>query len=115
MRRDCVFCQRANRGEFDDSYNGAAEDVVWFEPLNPVTPGHMLFLTRRHAEHPDRQAVAVAMFAAVRYAMVRPEDYNLITSSGAAATQTIDHIHVHYVPRRKGDGLSLPWTGQVTS
>jgi diadenosine tetraphosphate (Ap4A) HIT family hydrolase len=36
----------------------------------------------------------------------------MITSAGPAATQTIKHLHVHYVPRHAGDGLSLPWTNQ---
>ena len=35
---------------------------------------------------------------------------NLITSRGAAATQTVFHLHVHVVPRRPGDGLMLPWS-----
>jgi histidine triad (HIT) family protein len=37
-------------------------------------------------------------------------DYNLITSGGREATQTVMHAHVHYVPRRRGDGLKLPWS-----
>lgn len=109
---ECVFCQRIRRGQFLDSYILAPMDVVWFEPLNPVTPGHMLFVPREHCEHSHRIAVASAMQAAARYAMGRDEDFNLITSSGPAATQTIPHIHVHYVPRRPGDGLPLPWTTQ---
>jgi histidine triad (HIT) family protein len=39
-------------------------------------------------------------------------EFNLITSKGVWATQTIDHLHVHFVPRSYRDGLSLPWTGQ---
>ena len=49
---------------------------------------------------------------AARWAEGQEDDFNLITSSGPAATQTIPHIHVHYVPRWPGDGLHLPWTGQ---
>ena len=37
---------------------------------------------------------------------------NLITSVGAAATQTVKHLHIHIVPRHEGDGLHLPWTEQ---
>jgi histidine triad (HIT) family protein len=39
---------------------------------------------------------------------------NIITSVGAEATQTVFHLHLHVVPRRFGDGLALPWTGQET-
>jgi diadenosine tetraphosphate (Ap4A) HIT family hydrolase len=39
---------------------------------------------------------------------------NFITSAGRDATQTVFHLHIHIVPRHAGDGLALPWTGQVT-
>lgn len=44
---------------------------------------------------------------------IHADDFNLITSSGRWATQTVKHLHIHYVPRRKDDGLTLPWTGQA--
>lgn len=106
---DCPFCERIKRGEFD---GGHPTTVVHFVPLNPVTPGHRLFLTRYHREHPDPYAVRRAMEAAAEWGEGRGEDFNLITSSGPTATQTVAHIHVHYVPRYDGDGLHLPWTGQ---
>lgn len=105
----CPFCKRISHFDFDRMYGSV---VVRFEPLGPVTPGHMLFVPSWHAEHPDVRAVRAAMGYAESYAQTQGEDYNLITSSGEAATQTIDHIHVHYVPRREGDGLHLPWTEQ---
>ena len=107
----CVFCDRINRGE----YVNADSRVVWFEPLNPVTPGHMLFVPRLHvwSASADPGECGAAMRAAARYARMVGGDFNLITSSGEAATQTVWHLHVHYVPRREGDGLHLPWTGQT--
>lgn len=39
-----------------------------------------------------------------------PENWAIITSIGANATQTVRHTHLHVVPRRPGDGLALPWT-----
>lgn len=108
--RECVFCQRVEGFNFEASYGGRV--VVRFPPLNPVAPGHMLFVPGAHAEHPAPRAVRVAMFYAEQYAQTKRRDYNLITSAGAAATMTIPHVHVHYVPRSHHDGLHLPWTGQ---
>ena len=34
----------------------------------------------------------------------------LIVVCGAEATQTVPHLHIHIVPRRAGDRLTLPWT-----
>lgn len=111
LQTDCVLCQKLDRGDEDlatDPFRPAAR----FEPLNPVTPGHMLFIPTWHAEHRDVTGLTTAMRAAYNYATAAGHDFNLITSSGSAATQTIPHLHVHYVPRHEGDGLHLPWTGQ---
>lgn len=105
---DCPFCRRISEG----SVTYVTPFVVSFAPLNPVTVGHRLFVPRDHVEHPSPQRLRDGMVEAERHAGVRGEDYNLITSSGPAATMTIPHIHVHYVPRRPDDGLPLPWTPQ---
>lgn len=105
---DCVFCQRIEA----DDYIGADRGCVYFEPLNPVTPGHMLFLPRAHLANASVApwAAGLAFEEAARYGHSRGAPFNLITSVGADATQTVWHLHVHYVPRRTGDGLHLPWT-----
>lgn len=107
----CPFCMRVQRHE----YESRAVGVVWFEPLNPVTPGHMLFLPATHTEWTDSIAsieVKNAVGQAVRYGRGQYESFNIITSCGDVATQTIKHVHIHLVPRIKDDGLHLPWTGQ---
>lgn len=93
--------------------------VIYFEPLNPVTPGHLLFVPADHSEHRDLDAATLALKSAYDYGTSvlapdggPPEDFNLVLSSVSAATQTVDHLHVHYIPRRPNDGLDLPWTAQ---
>lgn len=105
---ECPFCQRIEKQEFEQDHG----PVVRFEPLNPVTSGHMLFVPVDHIEHGGGGAatdVGTAMRFAQHYGVRRGEDFNLIVSSGRAATQTIAHVHIHYVPRRTDDGLPLPW------
>lgn len=112
---DCVFCDRIKKGQFDD-WRGAAfrTSTAWFSPLNPVTVGHKLFVSAEHiSDASENPHIAGRVFeAAAWYAQQREERFNLITSAGTDATQTIWHYHVHYVPRRKGDGLLLPWSNQ---
>jgi len=109
---DCPFCVRVKHNEYVSAgFNG---HVVSFQPLNPVTPGHMLFLPAKHIEHLDADgpsAVGLCMEAASSYAQYSSmfRSHNLITSYGHDATQTVPHIHVHLVPRRPLDGLELPW------
>lgn len=106
----CPFCERIERGEFVQT---ADTQVVRFEPLNPVVPGHMLFVPDSHQEDATtRPLLTAAVFGrAAEYGKGRGA-FNLITSVGAEATQTIRHLHVHFVPRSEGDGLPLPWTPQ---
>lgn len=108
---DCVFCARIERGQFDyfDDWN------VAFQPLNPVTPGHFLVVPRKHvmnAFEGPAQAGRAMSFAAKLATDMDLVAANFITSAGSAATQTVWHLHLHVVPRRDGDGLHLPWTGQ---
>jgi histidine triad (HIT) family protein len=104
-----VFCAKIAAGDVDRRWPA----VVSFEPLNPVTPGHMLVVPVGHVPDvaTDPWWSALAMSAAAELA-AQVGDCNVITSRGAAATQTIRHLHIHVVPRREGDGLALPWTGQ---
>ena len=103
----CVFCTRISRGEYDKEYPGFS-----FEPLNPVVPGHRLFLPGEHVTDASQDpAVTGKVFAAAaEYARRQGDDFNLITSGGEWATQTVFHLHVHYVPRTLDDSLALPWT-----
>lgn len=112
MTSPCVFCRRVQNGEYDRE----SAYAVAFEPLNPVTPGHLLVIPRAHirdaAQSPTHAAEA---FAAAAGIAAEVGDCNLITSIGPDATQTVFHMHIHVVPRRPGDGLHLPWTGQETT
>lgn len=108
---DCPFCKRIKNGEYDywDRYS------VAFQPLNPVTNGHFLVVPRTHVDNALTGATYAGRaltLAAKLAADMDLTDCNFITSAGSSATQTVRHLHVHAVPRREGDGLALPWTGQ---
>lgn len=108
---ECVFCEKIKGGSVEEY----GLSVVHFEPLNPVVPGHRLFVHKKHTtDAAESPGITGNLFeAASSYAWFRRVPFNLITSAGSEATQTVFHLHVHYVPRREGDGLHLPWTGQI--
>jgi histidine triad (HIT) family protein len=111
MTSDCPFCARIAAGD----YGTCDMFSVSFEPLNPVTEGHLLVVPRLHfpdaGSNPLHAGRAMELAATIA-ALDSLDSYNLITSAGSAATQTVRHLHLHLVPRRPGDGLALPWTGQ---
>lgn len=121
---NCVFCKIV-AGEEPSVTVFEWTDTVAFLPLNPVAEGHVLFVPRKHvaAAHEAPAVTAQVARRAAEWARSAKRvsrfdegtaaEYNLITSYGPAATQTIPHLHIHYVPRRTGDGLPLPWTGQT--
>ena len=111
MSDGCPFCGRVKRGEYDYDDRWS----VAFQPLNPVTSGHFLVVPRKHTASALTSPAATGRamrFAAELAHMMGLDDFNLITSAGGWATQTVFHLHCHVVPRRPDDGLALPWTGQ---
>lgn len=108
---NCIFCD-TTKIKSDVKYHGS--NCIYFEPLNQVTPGHLLVINRRHSEDfaDDSMLFAETAKAASEIAAQIGGDFNLITSKGKAATQSVFHCHIHLVPRREGDGLHLPWTNQ---
>lgn len=108
----CVFCLIIQGHVDAKDFVRHGETAVSFVPLNPVVPGHRLFVPVRHAVDfsADPGYGCPAFYQAGKWAAVQDVAFNLITSGGHAATQTILHTHVHYVPRAEDDGLKLPWS-----
>lgn len=121
MADPCVFCAIV-AGTAPATILRRWPDAIAIVPLNPIVNGHVLILPRGHVAYPDQDFV-VAGSAAARAAEWAwhklnhggQRDYNLMVSAGEHASQTVTHLHYHYVPRRAGDGLALPWTGQVAN
>jgi histidine triad (HIT) family protein len=88
--------------------------------IKPVNPGHILVIPKTHyasmLETPD--AVAASLMAVVpslgkaMLAATQAEGYNVGVNTGRAAGQIIDHVHLHIMPRRTGDGYEL-WHGHA--
>jgi histidine triad (HIT) family protein len=116
MTDPCVFCEIvAGRGPADVFW--VWPDALAIVPRNPVTEEHVLVIPNVHVEdfREDPVISALTMARAAELAAHMDQPTNLITSAGEAATQTVKHLHLHLVPRRVGDGLALPRTGQQVS
>lgn len=92
------------------------ETVVAFMGLNPVTPGHLLVVPRKHAvglEDIDEVtgtrvwSVGHKMARALRRSSLRCEGINVLLCDGEAAFQTVLHFHLHVIPRSAGDGRNI--------
>lgn len=77
----------------------------------PVSPGHTLVVTRRliptwFEASADEQVALIELVNRVKAALDqshRPDGYNVGFNAGEAAGQTVAHLHVHVIPRYRGD------------
>ena len=78
----------------------------------PVSPGHALVVPRRviatwfEASQEERQAIFDLVDEVKRLLDARtpaPDGYNIGINCGEAAGQTVMHLHVHVIPRYRGD------------
>ncbi len=111
MTDSCVFC-RIVAGTLAANVVRQWHDSMAIVPLDPVVDGHVI--PKVHVDHVWINP-AVSATTMPRAAELARPPCNVITSAGAEATQTVFHLHIHVIPRRDGDGLALPWTGQVAS
>ena len=110
MTAGCKFCQII-AGEIPAHFVLDTDDVVAFLDHRPLFPGHTLVLPRDHVETlADLPEARVGPFfrqvqrveAAVRTAM---EAQGSFVAENNVVSQSVAHLHVHVVPRRRKDGL----------
>lgn len=117
----CEFCEIVARDDPDVREVYRDEDIVAFFPTEPAALGHVLVMPQRHVPNiweltPDEASkisrAALLLADAIQQA-VRPQGLNVIQSNGAAATQSVPHLHVHLVPRWEGDAMGPIWPGET--
>jgi histidine triad (HIT) family protein len=107
---DCLFCQIA-RGQTPAARVLETETVIAFLDHRPLFPGHCLVIPREHVDTlgdlPRRLTGPLFEAAA---AVARALESGLGADGTFVAvnnrvSQSVPHLHVHVVPRRRGDGL----------
>jgi len=110
--KECAFCAVVAGAEHHAIYRD--DDVVAFLDHAPVIKGHTLVVTAKHYETLDDlpDAALVPLFATVRRVSVALQTTlgaeGSLTLSNTRISQSVPHVHVHVVPRRKGDSLFSP-------
>lgn len=108
--QDCRFCAIA-RGEIAAHRVFEDDATVAFLDRRPLFPGHVLLIPREHVSTlPDLPAPLVAPFFGTAQLLTRGVEEALGADGSFVAmnnrvSQSVPHLHVHIVPRRRGDGL----------
>lgn len=102
----CPFCNLDRSRIF---YSGTLVVGLW--DAFAVSPGHALVVPRRHvaswfdATAAEQQEIVTALAVARERVLAAhsPDGFNIGVNVGAAAGQTIFHLHAHLIPRYQGD------------
>jgi diadenosine tetraphosphate (Ap4A) HIT family hydrolase len=102
----CLFCAVAPDEILIDGPIAVAR-----RDTHPVSLGHTLIIPRRHVvtifETTEKERLAMFRLLDEAKAILdkeyEPDGYNIGINSGPAAGQTVMHLHMHLIPRYKGD------------
>ncbi len=106
----CTFC-RIVAGELPAHVVLDDDDFLAFLDARPLFPGHVLLVPKAHHEaiwdlppalHAGLLGRVQALSVAVRDAMGAAGVFNAVNN---VVSQSVPHLHVHVVPRRRKDGL----------
>ena len=106
----CTFCQIAE-GELPAHLVHRDENVVAFLDRAPLLPGHVLVMPVRHVETLDDlpDDLLAPVLAVVRRTSIAVQKAlraeGSFVATNTRVSQSVPHLHIHVVPRNKGDGL----------
>lgn len=104
--RPCPFCSLPDaRIIASGKYGVVVRDAY------PVSPGHTLIIPKRHIGSffelsADERHDLLALLDSAKAELdqeFKPQAYNIGINDGAAAGQTVAHLHIHLIPRYEGD------------
>jgi histidine triad (HIT) family protein len=109
---DCIFCKIA-RGDISNKRVYEDDNFFAILDINPKAEGHTLLIPKKHFKNilDMPSSLAGEMIDAVKKIGLRlveegrSEGFNLCVNTGESAGQTVNHFHLHIIPRKKGDGL----------
>lgn len=104
---DCPFCTTNPTVEVLAETREAMAILDSF----PVNPGHTLIIPRRHVAGyfdltPDEQQALWQLVNTTKTLLenrYHPDGFNIGINVGATAGQSVMHVHIHLIPRYKGD------------
>ena len=110
MADDCLFCQII-AGDVAATLVLDEPGVVGFLDIRPVFPGHVLVLPREHhvtltdLPVPHLEPLFAATQRVARAVTAALGAQGTFVAMNNVVSQSVAHLHVHVVPRTKGDGL----------
>lgn len=111
----CIFC-RIGAGDLPASLVHQDENWLVLMDIHPVRAGHVLVVPRAHRPHlaqfdADTRSALIAwadrIVRAQQAAGFASGGANLLLNDGVAGDQHVPHLHLHCIPRSRGDRLRV--------
>ncbi len=116
----CIFCKIIN-GEIPSFNIYENENFKVILDKFPSSVGHALIIPKQHAETIFELSeetgeklfpLAMSISKAIKKA-TNCDGINILQNNGEAAGQTVNHFHMHIMPRYKGDNVNIGWKTQM--
>jgi len=106
MNKPCLFCALPPERIIDSN-----DLALVIRDGYPVSPGHTLVIPKRHIGSwfeitPEEQSAMLDLLGRAKAVLeeeFKPDGYNIGINDGPTAGQTVPHLHMHLIPRYKGD------------
>jgi histidine triad (HIT) family protein len=113
---NCIFCKIVG-GQIPCFKLHEDADTLAFLDINPVNQGHALAIAKGHwptvhdipVDMLGKVAATAKHVAAAVQKLLAPSGINLLQANGPGAAQSVPHFHIHIMPRRPDDNLTMNW------
>ena len=118
----CVFCEIV-RGNIP-SYKVYEDDVcIAILDISQATIGHTLIIPKKHFKNIFEldEKTAAHLFKVVTILSkkiskaLNVDNMNILNNNGALAGQSVDHFHIHIIPRYEKDNLEIKFSSNKLS
>lgn len=118
----CVFCEIV-RGNIP-SYKVYEDDVcIAILDISQATIGHTLIIPKKHFKNIfelDEETAAhlfkvVTILSKKISKALNVDNMNILNNNGALAGQSVDHFHIHIIPRYEKDNLEIRFSSNKLS
>ncbi len=113
---DCLFCKIAN-GRMETATVFETSDFRVILDKFPAARGHVLILPKEHfddiyemdSETAGKLFALATVVARSMKKVLNCDGLNVLQNNGEAAGQTVNHFHMHLIPRYYNDDVQLSW------
>lgn len=113
---NCVFC-KIIAGIIPSTTVYEDDDFKAIMDISPAAKGHVIILPKKHVSNiyeMDDEIASKILIVAKKIATAVKDEFqcaglNLLQNNGEAAGQTVFHYHMHIIPRKQGDKVTVTW------